>query len=85
MVKNNWFSQFLADVLNIKAYRSQTDETTALGVAFLAGLKFGVFKSLTDISKKWKLDKKFIPKIKNSERINLLKGWSQTIRKTLLN
>lgn len=84
MVKNNWFSQFLADVLNIKVYRSQTDETTALGAAFMAGLQIGVFKSLNDISKTWKLNKKFIPKIKNSERLNLLKGWSRAIRRTLI-
>ncbi len=84
MVNNNWFSQFLADILNIKVYRSQTEETTALGAAFMAGLQIGVFKSLNDISKKWKLNRKFIPKIKNSERLNLLKGWSLAIRRTLI-
>ena len=84
MVKNNWFSQFLSDVLNLRVYRSQIDETTALGAAFMAGLQVGVFKSLNDISKKWKLNKKFIPNIKNSERLNLLKGWSRAIRQTLL-
>ena len=84
MVNNNWFSQFLADILNIKVYRSQTEETTALGAAFLAGLQIGVFKSLNDISKKWKLNRKFIPRIKNSERLNLLKGWSLAIRRTLI-
>ena len=84
MVKNNWFSQFLASVLNIKIYRSQTDETTALGAAFMAGLQLGVFKSLNDISKKWRLNRKFISKMKSSERLNLLKGWSQAIRRTLI-
>ncbi len=84
MVKNNWFSQFLSDVLNIKIYRSKIDETTGLGVAFIAGLQIGVFKSLSDISKRWKLNREFIPKIKNSERLNLLKGWSQAIRRTLI-
>ena len=84
MVKNNWFSQFLSDVLNIKVYRPQIDDTTALGAAFMAGLQIGEFKSLNDISKKWKLNRKFIPKMKSSERINLLKGWSQAIRRTLI-
>ena len=84
MVKNNWFSQFLSDVLNIKVYRSQIDETTALGAAFMAGLQIGVFKSLNDIRKMWKLNRKFIPKIKNSERLNILKGWSQAVRRTLV-
>jgi len=84
MVKNNWFSQFLSDVLNIKVYRSQIDETTALGAAFMAGIQIGVFKSLSDITKMWKLNRKFIPKIKNSERLNILKGWSQAMRRTLV-
>jgi len=84
MVKNNWFSQFLSDVINIKVNRSQVSETTALGAAFMAGLKIGVFKSLYDISKKWKVDKRFYPKIKSAERTKLLNGWSQAIRKTLV-
>ena len=84
MVKNNWLLQFLANVIKIRVDRPQFEETTALGVAFLAGLQIGIFKSLNDISKKWKLNKKFVPKIKSSERLNLLKGWSQTIRKTLI-
>ena len=49
MIKNNWFTQFLSDVLNVKIYRSKIDETTALGAAFMAGLQIGVFKSLSDI------------------------------------
>ena len=84
MVKNNWFTQFLSDVINIRVHRSKVDETTALGAAFMAGLKIGVFKSLKDISKKWKLDKKFRPKIQNRERLKLLNGWSRAIRKTLI-
>ena len=84
MVKNNWFSQFLSDVINIRVHRSMVEETTALGAAFMAGLKIGVFKSLKDISKKWKIDNKFRPKIKNTERLKLLNGWSQAIRKTLI-
>ena len=84
MVKNNWFSQFLSDVLNIKVHRSQIDETTALGAAFMAGLQIGVFKSLNDISKRWELNRKFIPKIKSSERSKMLNGWSQAIKKTLI-
>ena len=84
MINNNWFSQFLSDVINIRVDRSQISETTALGAAFMAGLKIGVFKSLNDISKKWKVNKKFFPKIKNEERSRLLNGWKQAIRKTLV-
>ena len=50
----------------------------------MAGLKIGVYKSLSDISKNWKIDRKFVPKISKSSRTKLLKGWQQAIRKTLI-
>ena len=84
MVKNNWFSQFLSNVIDIKVIRPKVQETTALGAAFMAGLKIGVYKSLSDISKKWKIDKRFSPKINKLSRIKLLKGWEQAIKRTLI-
>ena len=53
MVMNNWFSQFLSDVVNVRVLRPKVQETTALGAAFMAGLQIGVYKSLKDISKNW--------------------------------
>ena len=85
MVMNNWFSQFLSDVVNVGVLRPKVQETTALGAAFMAGLQIGVYKSLKDISKNWALDKKFSPKMKNNNRTNLLKGWSKAIKRTLIN
>jgi len=85
MVMNNWFSQFLSDVVNVGVLRPKVQETTALGAAFMAGLHIGAYKSLEDISKNWSLDKKFRPKMKNSERIKLLRGWSKAIQRTLIN
>ena len=85
MVKNNWFSQFLADLNNIRVDRAQVEDSTALGAAFLAGLKIGVYKSLSDIYKKNKVNRKFYPKMKSKLRKTLLNGWSKTVRKTLIN
>ncbi len=84
MVMNNWFSQFLSDVVNVKVLRPKVQETTALGAAFMAGLHIGIYKSLRDISKKWSLDKKFSPKMKNKTRSNIIKGWSKAIKRTLI-
>jgi glycerol kinase len=85
MVMNNWFSQFLSDIVNVCVLRPKVQETTALGAAFMAGLQIGIYKSLKDISKNWSLDKKFSPKIKKKNRANLIKGWSKTIKRTLVN
>ena len=84
MAKNNWFLQFLSDIINIRVDRSKIKEATALGAAFMAGLKIGVYKSLKDISKNWKIDRRFSSDINKTERIKLLKGWSQAIKKTLI-
>jgi glycerol kinase len=84
MVSNNWFLQFLSDILDIKVIRPKINETTALGAAFVAGLYIGEFKSLKSISKRWKIDKRFDPKIDKSSRIKLLKGWEQAIKRTLI-
>ena len=85
MVMNNWFSQFLSDIINVKVLRPKVQETTALGAALMAGLQIGVYKSLKDISKNWSLDKKFIPKMTSKSRATLIKGWESAIKKTLSN
>ena len=84
MVKNNWFTQFLSDVINIKVDRAKVEDSTALGAAYMAGLYIGAYKSLNEISKKWKVDRKFIPKMKKNLRANLIKGWKSTVRRTLI-
>ena len=84
MVKNNWFSQFLSDIIDLEVIRPKVNETSALGAAFMAGLKIGVYKSLKDVSKNWKIDKKFYPKTNKVNRSKLLKGWKQAITKTLI-
>ncbi len=83
MVANNWFSQFLSDTINLKVIRPKVLETTALGVALFAGYQVGEFKSLNQIKNIWQKDKAFSPKIKNSLRSQLLRGWKLAIRKTL--
>ena len=85
MVMNNWFSQFLSDIVKVKVLRPEVQETTAAGAAFMAGLKIGVYKSLKDISKNWHLNKKFYPRMKNINRTKLIKGWSKAIERTLIN
>ena len=83
MIANNWFAQFLSDILDTSVLRPKIQETTALGVAFFAAYQVGEFKSLNEITRKWKKDAMFKPKINKKLRVKLLKGWQQAIRKTL--
>ena len=82
---NNWFSQFLSDIVNVKVLRPKVQETTALGAAFMAGLHIWGYKSLKDISRNWHVDKKFSPKMSKQLRSSLLKGWIKAIKRTLIN
>ena len=83
MANNYWFIQFLTDILNIKALKPKVNETTSLGAAVMAGYYIGVYKSLSDIARNWRFDKKFVPKIVHKNRLKLLNGWHRAIRKTL--
>ena len=83
MVANNWFTQFLADIINLKVVRPKILETTALGVALLAGYQIGEYKSLNQIKNMWKKDRIFNPKMKQNFRKDLLNGWKLAIKKTL--
>jgi len=50
----------------------------------MAGLKIGVYHSLYDINKNWKSDRCFVSKINKSKRRELINGWQQAIRRTLI-
>ncbi len=85
MVANNWFLQFLADLLNLPVERPQVTETTALGAAYLAGVQLGVYESLADISSYWQRDALFTPRIGQKGRNDLLRGWKKAVDRVLEN
>ncbi len=82
MVKNNWLSQTLADILNIPVQRPKQTETTALGAAYLAGLQCGIYQSLDDLTSNWQQDRAFEPAMENSARDSAVAGWRNAISRT---
>jgi glycerol kinase len=83
MADNNWVCQFLADITRLPVDRPVVTQTTALGAAYLAGLQTGVFSSPADISAKWRLDKRFAPRMGDAERARLCEGWSDAVQRVL--
>jgi len=81
MVQNNWFCEFLADILDITVERPAVTETTALGAAYLAGLQIGLFESLEDISTRWQADRDFESDMEASHRNLLLADWHAAVIK----
>ncbi len=83
MAANQWLIQFLADILDVEVERPSIVETTALGAAFLAGLRAGVFAGLKEISELWSRDAVFRPVIDEARRSDLLSGWRRAVDQTL--
>jgi glycerol kinase len=81
MSRNNWLMQFLADMLDIPVERPVITETTALGAAYLAGLKAGLWSSTEDIATHWQSDRLFQPAMKSSEREKLYAGWKDAVQR----
>jgi len=79
MVANEWFLQFLADILDIPVERPQNVESTVLGAAYLAGLQSGAIKSVEEIAAKWQRDAIFEPLMTSDRRRSLLSGWSAAV------
>jgi glycerol kinase len=84
MAANNWFLQFLADLLDVPVERPRVTETTALGAASLAGVQFGIFDSLADIGNHWQRDALFTPKLSAAKRQDLLSGWEKAVSRVLV-
>jgi glycerol kinase len=79
MVGNNWVSQSLADILGVPVDRPEVTETTALGAAYLAGLRVGIFTSLEEIAELWHCDRRFTPVMAGEQRERLYAGWLDAV------
>ncbi|WP_265518404.1 glycerol kinase GlpK [Nitratireductor luteus] len=83
MVASDWTMQRLADILDAPVDRPTTLETTALGAAWLAGSRAGVWPSAEEFSRLWALDQQFRPQMDSDERERKLAGWHDCVRRTL--
>lgn len=77
---NNFLMKFQSDILNLDVKRPKCIETTALGAAYLAGLKIGFWKDQDDIIVNWSLGREFTPTMDENDRKKLLKGWNVAVK-----
>jgi glycerol kinase len=56
-------------------------ETTALGVAYLAGLATGVWASPDDLPSRRLVDRRFEPSMTDEERERRMSGWRQAVER----
>ncbi len=82
MVQNAFLMQFQADILGIPVDVPQITETTALGAAYMAALGTGVYKSLDELTSKWKLYCRYEPKMSEDQRESLLHDWRRAVERS---
>ncbi|MER9741101.1 glycerol kinase GlpK [Mesorhizobium sp. M0187] len=83
MVASDWTMQRLADILDAPVDRPTILETTALGAAWLAGSKAGVWPKAKDFANSWALERRFKPDMDADTRSAKLAGWRDAVRRTL--
>ena len=83
MAVSDWTMQRLADILDAPVERPVVQETTALGAAWLAGHKAGVWPDTEGFARLWKLDHAFAPKLASEERERKYAGWKRAVAAVL--
>lgn len=81
MVANDWFLQFLADILDVRVERPANVESTVLGAAYLAALQCGLIDNLQQVARLWRCDAVFEPRMSGDQREALLSGWATAVER----
>ena len=76
---NNLLMQFQADLLGVPVVRPRVLETTALGVAYLAGLAVGYWQDRDEIAQQWQVDRKFTRTMPEQQVAALKRGWQKAL------
>lgn len=83
MTASDWTMQFLADILDARVDRPVVLETTALGVAWVAGHRAGICPDAAEFAQAWALDRSFAPQMATTTRQAKRAAWARAITGTL--
>ncbi len=83
MTVSNWTMQFLADILGAPVDRPKVLETTALGAAWLAGMRAGIYPDAEGFAATWARADGFEPRMDKAERERRYARWQAAVTATL--
>jgi glycerol kinase len=83
ITQNELCMQIQADVLGVDVVRPVVAETTALGVAYAAGLAVGFWADPSDLRANWQEDKRWMPTWDDDKRAAGYAGWRKAVQRTL--
>lgn len=82
MTQSNLTMKILADLTGVEINIPNIQESTAKGVAWLAGMRAGLYNHLEVFEKEWALKETFSPVISAKERDKKYDGWKKAVGKT---
>jgi glycerol kinase len=80
MARNAWFLQCQADLLGLPVLQALHSESTALGAAYLAGLRVGVWPDLDGLRRLVQEPRRFEPKLPAEIRQRRWKQWQKAVQ-----
>ncbi|MDV7269364.1 glycerol kinase GlpK [Thioclava sp. A2] len=83
MTASDWAMQFLADIIGAPVDRPEVLETTALGVAWLAGYRAGLYPEPAKFAQNWALERKFSPAMEAPDREARYARWKKAVAATI--
>ena len=83
MTASDWTMQFLSDIIGAPVDRPEVRETTALGAAWLAGQRAGLYPDMEGFAKGWALERTFTPAMDEATRDQKYNGWKRAVAATL--
>jgi glycerol kinase len=83
MSASDWTMQFVSDIIGAPVDRPKVPETTALGVAWLAGMRAGVYPDQSGFAKSWALDRTFTPQMDTALRDSRYAAWKRAVAATM--
>ena len=83
MVRNELLMQFQADILGVPVVRPAVTETTALGVAYAAGLAVGFWRDEEELRRNWGVDRIWEARMPAEQRAALYRGWQKAVERAL--
>jgi glycerol kinase len=83
MTASDWTMQFLADITGAPVDRPELLETTALGAAWLAGMRAGLYPAMADVAKTRAMAQRFEPAMDANTRAARYAAWGRAVRATL--
>ena len=83
MTASDWAMQFLSDIIGAQVDRPEVLETTALGAAWLAGWRAGLYPDMEGFAQNWALEHRFEPSMDDPTRDAKYAGWKRAVAATM--